>query len=173
MANIKSAKKRISVNDRQKSENKLMKTTVNTLTKKFRKFVKEGNLAEAEVVLKEVVKLINSSASKGVFHQNNASRKISRLNKALSDAKKGSKSQEVKPAAVAEEVKEAVKAVVEEIVEEVKKPAAIKTTKKVEAVEEAKPKKAPAAKKAAEKTEPAKKETKTTTAKKTTTKKSV
>ena len=147
MANIKSAKKRVLVNKRQKEENRYIKASLNTEIKKFRLAIAEGNFAAAEAQLKVVESDIMSAKSKGILHANTASRKVSRLKAALSSAQ------------ATTEVKEEVK--VEEVKEEVKAPAKKTTTKKAETTEEAPAKKAPAKKTT----------TKTTTAKKTTTKK--
>ena len=105
MANIKSAKKRIKVINRQKAENKFVKATIATYTKKFRALVAEGNLVEAEAKLKETISLIDSAESKGVLHKNNASRKVARLTYALSQAKGAVQTEEPKKAEkVTEEV---------------------------------------------------------------------
>lgn len=163
MANIKSAKKRISVNDRQKQENKFFKATVNTYIKKFRKLVREGNFEEAEKQLKETISLINSSASKGIYHKNNASRKISRLSSALYVAKNGKNqtaATEVKPVEVVEEVKPQA-----EVVEQPAKKTVRKTTaKNTESAAEEKP--AVAKKVKVEEKPAATKKAATTTAKK-------
>ncbi len=154
MANIKSAKKRIKVINRQKAENKLVKATISTYTKKFRALVAEGNLVEAEAKLKETISLIDSAESKGVLHKNNASRKVARLTYALSQAKGVVKTEEPKQAVKAEEPKK-VEAKKEVAAEE--KPAKKTTTKKAttkKAEAEEKPaKKAPAKKAAAKKAE--------------------
>lgn len=158
MANIKSAKKRIKVINRQKAENKLVKATISTYTKKFRALVAEGKLVEAEAKLKETISLIDSAESKGVLHKNNASRKVARLTYALDKAKgvevkeEAPKTVEVKKVEKVEEEKPAKKATTKKA-----------TTKKAEATEE-KP-----AKKATKST--AKKETEEKPAKKTTAKK--
>lgn len=130
MANIKSAKKRIKVIDRQRTENRLVKTTIATYTKKFRALVASGELAQAEAKLKETISLIDSAESKGILHKNNASRKVARLSQLLAKAQA-----EVKPAAK-EEVKVEVKAEPAQEEKPAKKPAAKKaTTKKAEAEE--------------------------------------
>ena len=87
MANIKSAKKRISTIQRRREENKFVKATISTLTKKFRKMLEEGKIEEAEKYSKEVYSYIDSACSKGVIHKNNASRRIGRLAEALYKAK--------------------------------------------------------------------------------------
>ena len=130
MANIKSAKKRISTIDRRRAENKYVKATISTYVKKFRKMLEEGKVAEAETFSKEVYAYIDSACSKGVIHKNNASRRIGRLASALYMAKASTK----EAAPVKEEKVEEVKAV-EAPVEE-KKPVAKKTTTKKAATEE-------------------------------------
>lgn len=124
MANIKSAKKRINTNSRQKGENKYVKSTISTYIKGFRKLIAEGNLTEAQNKLPEVVSYINSACSKGVLHKNNASRKIARLSYALA------KAQSLNATAPKEEVKEVKKEEVVEVKEEVKAPAKKATTTK-------------------------------------------
>lgn len=159
MANIKSAKKRISTIQRRREENKFVKATISTLTKKFRKMLEEGKIEEAEKYSKEVYSYIDSACSKGVIHKNNASRRIGRLAEALYKAKATvvETKKEVKPAKVekVEEKKEEVAEVKEE------KKVAKKTTTKKATAEKATAEKEPKAK--AEKTEKV--------AKKTTTKK--
>ncbi len=151
MANIKSAKKRIDTNNRQRGENKFVKSTISTYVKGFRKLIAEGKIAEAESKLVDTISYIDSACSKGVLHKNNASRKISRLTLALNKAKQNAPVAEVKPA---EKVEEVVKPVVAEEKVEAKKAPAKRTTKKAEAPAE-EVKKAPA-----KKTTTAKKETK-------------
>ena len=175
MANIKSAKKRISTIDRRRAENKYVKATISTYVKKFRKMLEEGKVAEAETFSKEVYAYIDSACSKGVIHKNNASRRIGRLASALYMAKASTK----EAAPVKEEKVEEVKAV-EAPVEE-KKPAAKKTTTKKATTTEEKPaaKKTTTKKAAATEEKPAAKktttkkatETKATAEKKTTTRK--
>ena len=78
MANIKSAKKRIDVIDRQTMENKSYKTKIATYVKKYKAAVdnKEEN---AQALLSETVSLIDSAVSKGTLHKATANRKKSRL----------------------------------------------------------------------------------------------
>ena len=129
MANIKSAKKRISTIQRRREENKYVKATISTLIKKFRKMLEEGKIAEAEKYSKEVYSYIDSACSKGVIHKNNASRKIGRLAEALYKAKATATEtvNEVKPVKV-EKVEEKKEEVAE--VKEVKKTTRKTTTKK-------------------------------------------
>lgn len=87
MANIKSAKKRISTIERRNAENKFVRATLSTYVKKFRKMLEEGKIEEAEKFSKEVYAYIDSACSKGVIHKNAASRKVGRLASALYKAK--------------------------------------------------------------------------------------
>ena len=84
MANIKSAKKRILVIETKTLRNKMIKTKVKTLTKKLEAAIVAGDKAQAQERLKLTVSAINKAASKGVYHKNNAARKVARLSKAVS-----------------------------------------------------------------------------------------
>ena len=138
MANIKSAKKRISVINRRREENKYVKATLSTQVKKFRKMLEEGKIAEAEAFSKEVYSYIDSACSKGVIHKNTASRKIGRLASALYAAKASTKvevpakvtKEEVKAEVVAEEVKPAKTTARKTTKNTEEKPAEKKTTRK-------------------------------------------
>lgn len=79
MANIKSAKKRISVAATKAERNKAIKTSVKTAMKTVFAAVEEGDKEAAGAALTAATKLIESAASKGVYHKNNAARKISHL----------------------------------------------------------------------------------------------
>ena len=79
MANIKSAKKRILVSRTKTERNKSIRSSVKTATKKVFVAIESGDKAAAQTALVSATKLIESAASKGVYHKNNASRKVSRL----------------------------------------------------------------------------------------------
>ncbi|MGN1204167.1 MAG: 30S ribosomal protein S20 [Lachnospiraceae bacterium] len=79
MANIKSAKKRILVSQVRADRNKAIKSGVKTAIKKVNAAVESGDKAAAVAALAAATGEINSAASKGVYHKNNASRKVSRL----------------------------------------------------------------------------------------------
>ena len=79
MANIKSAKKRILVSHVRADRNKAIKSGVKTAIKKVNAAVESGDKAAAVAALAAATGEINSAASKGVYHKNNASRKVSRL----------------------------------------------------------------------------------------------
>ena len=83
MANIKSAKKRILVNETKAARNKSIKSGVKTAVKKVDVAVAEGNKEAAVAALQNAISTIDRAATKGVYHKNTASRKISRLTKAV------------------------------------------------------------------------------------------
>ena len=81
MANIKSAKKRIEVAAIRTAKNKSIKSEVKTATKKVEAAVAANDKAAATEALKNATSVIEAAASKGVYHKNNAGRKVSRLAK--------------------------------------------------------------------------------------------
>ena len=83
LANIKSAKKRILVIETKTLRNKTIKSKIKTLVKKVELAVAENDKAAAEAALKVATSEISKAASKGVYHKNNAARKVSRLTKAV------------------------------------------------------------------------------------------
>ena len=83
MANIKSAKKRILVIENRTERNKAAKSRVKTFVKKVYAAIDAGDKAAADVALKDAISEISKAASKGVYHKSTASRKISRLTKAV------------------------------------------------------------------------------------------
>ena len=83
MANIKSAKKRILVNKTKADRNKSIKSAVKTSIKKVEAAVTEKDKEAAAAALLNAISTIDKAASKGVYHKNNAARKVSRLSKAV------------------------------------------------------------------------------------------
>ena len=79
MANIKSAKKRIEVIDKKTLRNKMIKSKVKTVIKKVEAAIAAGDKEAAQANLLVAISEIDKAASKGVYHKNNASRKVSRL----------------------------------------------------------------------------------------------
>lgn len=79
MANIKSAKKRILTSAKKAEANKAVKTGVKTAVKKVRTAVEAGDKTAAAEALIAATSAIGKAESKGVFHKNTASRKVSRL----------------------------------------------------------------------------------------------
>ncbi|MBR7186625.1 MAG: 30S ribosomal protein S20 [Clostridia bacterium] len=83
MANIKSAKKRILVTEKKTLENKMIKSALKTQIKKFLAAVNAGDKALAEQLYPVTVSAIDSAASKGILHKNNAANKKAKLAKKL------------------------------------------------------------------------------------------
>ena len=79
MANIKSAKKRIEVTAIRTAKNKAIRSKVKTAIKKVESAVAAGDKAAAAEALKNATVEISKAQSKGVYHKNNAARKVSRL----------------------------------------------------------------------------------------------
>ena len=79
MANIKSAKKRIEVTAVRTARNKSIKSKVKTAMKKVEAAIASGDKAAAAEALKVATVEISKAQSKGVYHKNNAARKVSRL----------------------------------------------------------------------------------------------
>ena len=81
MANIKSAKKRVQVTAIRTERNKAIRSEVKTYVKRVEAAVESGDKAVAESELKAAIKVIEMAGSKGVYHDNTVSRKVSRLTK--------------------------------------------------------------------------------------------
>ncbi len=85
MANIKSAKKRILVTRVKADRNKAIKSGVKTAIKKVYAVIATGDKEAAKAELAAATKTIEMAASKGVYHKNNAARKVSRISKAVNE----------------------------------------------------------------------------------------
>ena len=83
MANIKSAKKRVLVNQKKADRNKSIKSAVKTSIKKVEAAVVAKDKEAAVAALANAISTIDKAATKGVYHKNNAERKVSRLTKAV------------------------------------------------------------------------------------------
>ncbi|MBO6138388.1 MAG: 30S ribosomal protein S20 [Lachnospiraceae bacterium] len=83
MANIKSAKKRIKTSEKRAERNKAVRSGVKTSIKKLHTAIESGDKAAAGEALKGAISTIEKAGSKGVYHKDNVSRKVSRLTKAV------------------------------------------------------------------------------------------
>ncbi len=79
MANIKSAKKRISVINAKTAQNKMKKSRVKTIEKSLLAAIAENNVEEAMKKMLVFQKVMAKYADNGLFHKNKAARKVSRL----------------------------------------------------------------------------------------------
>lgn len=78
MPNIKSAKKRVVVNQSKAQRNKSTNTALKTAIKKANAAI-ETNAENKDELVKAAVKKIDQAAAKGILHKNNAARKKSAL----------------------------------------------------------------------------------------------
>lgn len=83
MANIKSAKKRILVNQTKADRNKAIKSGVKTAIKKVYTAIEANDAEAAKEALRNATVAIDKATTKGIYHKNNAARKVSRLTKAV------------------------------------------------------------------------------------------
>lgn len=83
MANIKSAKKRVIVNQKKADRNKSVRSRVKTYVKKVYEAIDAGDKAAAAEALRVATKELDKAAAKGVYHKNTTSRKVSRLAQAV------------------------------------------------------------------------------------------
>ncbi len=81
MANIKSAKKRILVNRTKAERNKSIRSGVKTAIKKVYAAVEAKDKEAAAAALLNATSVIDKAVTKGVYHKNYASRRVSRLAK--------------------------------------------------------------------------------------------
>lgn len=82
MANIKSAKKRVKVNNAKALRNKAVRSDLRTALKKAAAAVESNADNKAEVVT-AAIKKVDKACAKGIIHKNNAARKKSALAKSL------------------------------------------------------------------------------------------
>lgn len=87
MPNIKSAIKRVSIIEKKTLRNNMVKSEYKTAVKKFEAAVLTGKKEDAETLLREATKKVDSACSKGVIKKNTASRKKSNLAKKLNAMK--------------------------------------------------------------------------------------
>lgn len=83
LPNIKSAKKRVKVIETKSLQNKMFRSQLKTVVKKFEACVAEGNKAEAEVAYKDAVKKIDQAVAHNIMHKNTAAHKKSHITKKL------------------------------------------------------------------------------------------
>ena len=79
MANIKSSKKRILVNQTKALQNQMIKSNLKTNIKKFNAAVEAGDKATASELYKLVVKKLDQAVAHGSLHKNNAAHKKSQF----------------------------------------------------------------------------------------------
>lgn len=80
MANIKSQIKRNRTNEAARERNKAVRSEVKTRFKNAERAIAEG-ADNADELIRLAIKSIDTAATKGVYHRNNAARRKSRLMK--------------------------------------------------------------------------------------------
>ncbi len=81
MANLKNAKKRISVNIKKEARNNEYSASAKTAVKNTLRAIAKKDKAQAEANLKTAIKRIDKAAGAGVIAKNTSARKKSRLTK--------------------------------------------------------------------------------------------
>lgn len=83
MPNTKGAAKAMRQSERRREFNLKVRDAVKKSVKEVRRLIKDGKKTEAAEAMKRAMSALDKAAKKGVVHKNNASRKKSRLAKAL------------------------------------------------------------------------------------------
>ncbi len=83
MPNTKSAAKAMRGSARKRDFNLKVKDSLKRSVKEVRKLIKDGKKSEAAEAMKKAMSALDKAAKKGVVNKNHASRKKSRLAKAL------------------------------------------------------------------------------------------
>lgn len=84
MPNIKSAMKRVKVNEKKNLRNRMIKSAMRTSVKKFDAAVAAGQVEEK--LLSATASAVDKAVSKGVMSKNAANRKKARMAKAMNKA---------------------------------------------------------------------------------------
>mgnify|MGYP000888346217 CR=1 FL=1 len=79
MANTAQSKKRARQNDRNKAVNKTRRSRVKTFLRKIEEAILSGNKESAQDALRMAQPELMRRVTKGIFHKNTVSRKMSRL----------------------------------------------------------------------------------------------
>lgn len=83
MANIKSAKKRVLIAEKNRLRNVAFKTSIKSALKKVLELAKSEDKEALNAALSKAYQLCDKAVSKGILHKNTAARKKSRLTLAV------------------------------------------------------------------------------------------
>jgi small subunit ribosomal protein S20 len=83
MPNTKQAEKRMRRDAKRRLRNRYHLSRMKTYVRNFKKLIAQGKIEEAKEYLPKVISVIQHTASKGVIHKNEASRRCSRVQKLL------------------------------------------------------------------------------------------
>ncbi|MGJ9457024.1 30S ribosomal protein S20 [Oceanobacillus sp. CF4.6] len=84
MANIKSAIKRVGVNEKKRVANTAQKSEMRSQIKRVETLVETNDVENAKVALQTTTKHIDKAVQKGLIHKNTGDRQKSRLAKKVS-----------------------------------------------------------------------------------------
>lgn len=87
MPNIKSAIKRVRVTKTKNLQNRMVKSSVKTVLKKFDAAVATGDASQVESMLRIASGAVDKAVGKGVIHKNAANRKKAQLARRAAAAK--------------------------------------------------------------------------------------
>jgi len=83
MPNIKSAAKRVKVIKAKTLKNKIFKSQLRTIIKKYAVAIEGGNKTDATAAYREAVKKVDQAVSRNIMHKNAAARKKSQFTRKL------------------------------------------------------------------------------------------
>jgi small subunit ribosomal protein S20 len=86
MANIASQKKRILRSERERTENRLLTSTVKTYFRRLEAAVEAGDSSKIETEHKAFVSKVDKAVQKGALHKNTGARKKSRAARVAASA---------------------------------------------------------------------------------------
>jgi small subunit ribosomal protein S20 len=86
MANIASQKKRILRSERERTENRLLTSTVKTYFRRLEAAVEAGDASKIEAEHKTLVSKVDKAVQKGAMHKNTGARKKSRAARVAASA---------------------------------------------------------------------------------------
>ncbi len=86
MANIKQQRKRVLIQERQRTENLRYRSTIKTLSKRLESAVADGDADRIASDHRELVKTVDRAIARGALHRNTAARKKSRAARLVAGA---------------------------------------------------------------------------------------
>lgn len=79
LANTRSAEKAIRVSDRNRTSNRIVRTTARTQVRKAVAAIETAEVAASEQSVREAIRALDKAAEKGIIKKNNAARRKARL----------------------------------------------------------------------------------------------
>ena len=88
MAHSKSAKKRMRQNEKERQQNKSVKSSMRTSIKAVEQAIEDGDREQAEKAMSVAAKKLDKAGRLNIIHKNQASRRRSRLQKRVNEVEK-------------------------------------------------------------------------------------